>query len=57
MPFRSTRHSTPGSPFPPLRAQVAQARALWAEERAAGRPGVWLPPALAVKFPPAAAYL
>lgn len=38
-----------------LRAQVAQARALWAEDRAAGCAGVWLPPALAVKFPRAAA--
>ena len=34
-----------------LRAQLAASRALWAEDRAAGRPGVWLPDALAVKFP------
>jgi integron integrase len=34
-----------------LRAQLAASRALWAEDRAAGRPGVSLPDALAVKYP------
>lgn len=34
-----------------LRAQVATARAVWAADRAAGRPGVWIPEALARKFP------
>lgn len=37
-----------------LRTQVARSRALWAEDRAAGRAGVWLPQALEVKFPRAA---
>ena len=36
-----------------LRAQVQVARALWARDRAAGVAGVWLPHALAAKFPSA----
>jgi integron integrase len=35
----------------PLRAQLAAARAVWAGDRAADRPGVELPGALAEKFP------
>jgi integron integrase len=34
-----------------LRAQLAQARALWEHDRAAGAPGVDVPDALAVKYP------
>ena len=34
-----------------LRAQLAQARALWEHDRAAGAPGVEVPDALAVKYP------
>ena len=34
-----------------LRAQLAQARALWEHHRAAGAPGVDVPDALAVKYP------
>jgi integron integrase len=45
----------PASLHEALRAQVAHSRAVWAEDRAAGRAGVWLPPALAAKFPRAAA--
>jgi integron integrase len=41
----------PSALEPDLRAQLAGARALWAEDRAAGRPGVWLPDALSVKYP------
>ena len=44
----------PTSLLDALRAQVAHARGLWAEDRAAGRGGVWLPPALEAKFPRAA---
>lgn len=44
----------PAALHEPLRAQVAQSRELWAQDRAVGRPGVELPPALAVKFPRAA---
>ena len=35
----------------PLRAQLAHARTLWSADRAAHRPGVELPDALAVKYP------
>jgi integron integrase len=35
----------------PMRQQLAAARALWARDRAEGRPGVWLPDALQAKFP------
>jgi integron integrase len=38
----------------PLRAQLAQAHALWAEDRARGLAGVYLPHALARKYPRAA---
>lgn len=41
----------PRSLAPDLRDQLAHSRALWAEDRAAQRPGVWLPDALAVKLP------
>jgi integron integrase len=34
-----------------LREQIAASRALWARDRAAGLPGVWLPDALAIKYP------
>jgi integron integrase len=44
----------PASLHDALRAQVAHARAIWAEDRAVGRAGVWLPPALEPKFPRAA---
>jgi integron integrase len=44
----------PASLTDALRAQVAQSRAVWAEDRAAGRAGVWLPQALEAKFPRAA---
>ncbi|MBS1135438.1 MAG: integron integrase family protein [Burkholderiaceae bacterium] len=37
-----------------LRAQVVRSRAVWAEDRAMGRAGVWLPQALEAKFPRAA---
>lgn len=45
----------PASLADSLRAQVALSRAAWAEDRATGRPGVWLPQALEAKFPRAAA--
>lgn len=35
----------------PLRRQLGASRALWAEDRAGNRPGVWLPDALARKYP------
>lgn len=35
----------------PLRAQLARSRALWAEDRAARHPGVWMPDALQRKYP------
>ncbi|HVY06261.1 MAG TPA: integron integrase [Burkholderiales bacterium] len=38
----------------PLREQLEHARALWAADRAAGRPGVFMPDALARKYPRAA---
>jgi integron integrase len=41
----------PASTVPPLRAQLEVSRALWAADRAHGRPGVWLPHALAEKYP------
>ncbi len=44
----------PASLTEALRAQVAHSRAIWAEDRAAGRAGVWLPQALETKFPRAA---
>lgn len=34
-----------------LKDQLARSRKLWAADRAAGRPGVWLPDALARKYP------
>ncbi|HWB46014.1 MAG TPA: integron integrase [Hyphomicrobiaceae bacterium] len=39
----------------PLREQLEHARALWAADRAARRPGVFMPDALARKYPRAAA--
>jgi site-specific recombinase XerD len=44
----------PASLHDALRTQVAHSRAVWAEDRAAGRAGVWLPQALEAKFPRAA---
>jgi integron integrase len=44
----------PATLIEPLRLQLAKSRALWAEDRAAERPGVWLPDALSRKFPRAA---
>jgi integron integrase len=44
----------PASLEAPLRAQLAQAHALWTADRAAGVPGVQLPYALARKYPRAA---
>ncbi len=41
----------PASLTDALRAQVARSRAVWAEDRATGRAGVWLPQALEAKFP------
>lgn len=41
----------PASLRPALREQVARARAVWARDRAADRPGVALPDALARKYP------
>lgn len=41
----------PGGLIEPFKAQLAASRALWAEDRASDRPGVWLPDALARKFP------
>lgn len=41
----------PASLHDALRTQVARARAVWAEDRAAARAGVWLPQALEKKFP------
>lgn len=38
----------------PLRAQLAQAKGVWADDRAAGVPGVHVPHALARKYPRAA---
>jgi integron integrase len=37
----------------PLQAQLAAAKALWRADRAAQRPGVWMPDALARKYPAA----
>jgi integron integrase len=45
----------PASLMPALRDQLAQARRLWATDRAAGRAGVHLPHALARKYPRAEA--
>uniref|UniRef100_UPI0032C22D89 integron integrase n=1 Tax=Povalibacter sp. TaxID=1962978 RepID=UPI0032C22D89 len=45
----------PAALMQPLREQIAHSRALWAEDRAAGRAGVWLPDALAQKYPRAPA--
>jgi integron integrase len=44
----------PASLHDALRTQVAHSRAVWAEDRSAGRAGVWLPQALEAKFPRAA---
>lgn len=41
----------PRALVPPLREHLAYARSLWAADRAAGRPGVELPGALARKYP------
>lgn len=41
----------PATLVDPLRKQLAVSRALWAQDRAAGRAGVWLPDALARKYP------
>jgi integron integrase len=41
----------PDALAPALRDQLARSRAIWTEDRAAGRPGVWLPDALAKKYP------
>ena len=41
----------PSSLTEPLRAQLAYSRALWAADRAARRPGVYLPQALETKYP------
>jgi integron integrase len=41
----------PRALVPALRSQLAYARSLWAADRAAGRPGVELPGALARKYP------
>ena len=38
----------------PLREQLARARVIWSSDRAAGIPGVWMPEALARKYPRAA---
>ena len=38
----------------PLRAQLTQAHASWASDRATGLPGVWVPHALSRKYPRAA---
>lgn len=43
----------PHALLPALRAQLAQARAIWEADRVAGVPGVEMPDALAVKFPSA----
>lgn len=40
----------PDSLRSPLQAQIAQSRAVWAQDRAEQQPGVWLPDALAAKF-------
>ena len=41
----------PASLVPALREQMGQARRLWASDRAAGRTGVYMPHALARKYP------
>jgi integron integrase len=41
----------PASLVDVLRAQLAQSRELWATDRAANVPGVWMPDALARKYP------
>ncbi|MFZ5557509.1 MAG: integron integrase [Pseudomonadota bacterium] len=41
----------PDALVPALRDQLARSRALWTRDRAAGRPGVRLPDALAKKYP------
>ncbi|MGD9841837.1 MAG: integron integrase [Steroidobacteraceae bacterium] len=45
----------PASLIEPLRAQLARSRALWAADRAAQHPGVWMPDALERKYPRAGA--
>ena len=45
----------PASLVPALREQLARARLLWADDRAAGRTGVFMPDALDRKYPRAAA--
>lgn len=41
----------PRSLVPPLQSQLARSRALWETDRAAQRPGVYLPHALEAKYP------
>jgi integron integrase len=41
----------PASLAQALRTQLAESKTLWTEDRAARRPGVWLPDALAAKYP------
>ena len=45
----------PAALVPALREQIGRARAIWAADAQAGRSGVFLPDALARKYPPAAA--
>ena len=41
----------PASLHSSLQTQITRSRALWAQDRAEQRPGVWLPDALVAKFP------
>ena len=48
---KDRRVMLPGVLAPALRQRLAAAREVWARDRAAGAPGVWLPDALARKYP------
>jgi integron integrase len=41
----------PATLIDPMRRQIEHSRKLWAQDRAAQRPGVWMPDALEKKFP------
>jgi len=41
----------PASLTEPLRAQLAHSRSIWGDDRAQRQPGVWIPDALARKYP------
>lgn len=48
---KDRRVMLPAALAPVLRGRLAEAREVWERDRAAGEPGVWLPDALARKYP------